>query len=114
MELDLRYKQYNINNQGAFEKNDKTGDEVKINKPHQALIDFFETNLSTFSYKDMQKIESITDDIDIVLSNGATVKIGPLGENNIITRFGVKYPDGTGFIGYYCSTNDGKVLENYI
>lgn len=111
MELDFKYKQYDFLNKANFDTKDEN-EKVAKNRPHQDLIDFLESHLAAFNYQEIKKITKIQDDTDIVLSDGSTVHVGVC--DDLIIRFALKYPDGTGFIGYYCSTTDGQKLEPYL
>ena len=90
MELDFKYKQYDFLCKANFDIKDENENAAK-NRPHQDLIEFLETRLSAFNYKEIKKIAKIKEDTDIVLFDGSTVHVGVC--DDVIIRFALKRPD---------------------
>ena len=98
MELDLKYNQYNIQEQ--------LSDKTETNKPYQEVIDYFEKNLNHFSYNDFYKVISkIQNFTKLNLSDGTQVEIGVADG---IINVGIIFSNGSKFIGSYSNISDVK------
>lgn len=110
MELDLRFKQYElVTNNVTKEEEDKT--ESVANKPFQEVIDFFDEGSKTiFSYKELMKaLKNVNGKQEIVLSNGAKLLIN--GTSGLV-NIGIIYPDKTKFIGCWSNiTDDSEFMK---
>ena len=98
MELDLKYNQYNIQEQ--------LSDKTETNKPYQEVIDYFEKNLNHFSYNDFYKVISkIQNCTKLTLSDGTQVEIGVAAG---IANVAIIFSNGLKFIGSYSNISDEK------
>lgn len=111
MELDLRFKQFDLTTEELILPQDENNKEEKQQKnirPFQEVIDFFEENNKNFSYQNMQKIlRNMNDSQHLTLKDGTQVFI----EVNMgITNIGIVYPDQTRFVGCWTNIMDKKEL----
>lgn len=103
MELDFRFKQYEVN---AEQVNEASGiiDNTKPSKPHQEIIDYIEKNKENFSYKEMLSIVSkVHGVVELNLEDGSEVKIGV---NDGIINFGIMFPDKSKFVAAWTNIAD--------
>lgn len=105
MELDLRFRQYEMN----VEQVNETGEvleKVSPSRPHQEIIDFLEKNKANFSYKEFLSLaRTILGVVELKLEDGSEVKIGV---NDGIINLGIIYPDKSKFIAAWSNIADNK------
>ena len=107
MELDLKFKQYElivndvekIVEDGVFER--------KSSRPFQEVIDFFDEGSNTiFSYNELMKaLKNVGGKQEIVLSNGAKLFIQ---SGDGLVNIGIMYPDKTKFVGCWSNIADNS------
>lgn len=105
MELDLRFRQYEMN----VEQVNETGEvleKVSPSRPHQEIIDFLEKNKANFSYKQfLSVVKNVHGVLELKLEDGSDVK---LGVNEGIVNLGIIYPDKSKFIAAWSNIADEK------
>ena len=105
MELDLRFKQYEINAEQVNETSQML-EKTSPTKPHQEIIDFLENNRGIFSYKDLLPlVKNISGETILSLNDGSEVRIG-VGEGFI--NLGIMYPDKSKFAAVWSNIADNK------
>jgi hypothetical protein len=106
MEMDFKYRQYNMNN---LEQKDSTA-ATEAAKPYQEVLDYFEEHKDNFKFEEFSKVlKTINSDVDLVLSDSTKVKV--FASNNLI-KVGVRYPNGTYFLGTWTTIQDEEELLN--
>lgn len=105
MELDFRFKQYEVNADQVNETSEML-EKVKPSKPHQEILDFIERNKDNFSYKEVLSIaKSVQGLVELTLKDGSEVKIGV---NEGIINFGIMYPDKSKFVATWTNIADNN------
>ena len=101
MELDLRFKQYEINNEQV---NEEVLKDFKPTKPYQEILDFLENNRDFFGYKEFLSIvKNVQGVVHLKLNDGSTVK---LAVREGIVNLGIIYPDNSKFVATWSNIQD--------
>ena len=109
MELDLRFKQYELKQEDLNSVQEIGETENRVVKPYQEVIDYLEEHKTDFYYKDFaSKFKNIQGMINIVLSDGSKVI---LGSRAGITNLAIFYADGTKFVGTWSNIKDDKEFQ---
>jgi len=106
MELDLRFKQYELNMDAATVEN---GEQVAAAKPHQELINYFEGNPNLFSYKEMRKlVQNVSGIAKITLTDGTKVVVA---NRQGIVNIAMFSPNGNKYIATWSNIVDDKEFQ---
>lgn len=110
MELDLRYKQYELQKQENSIQEKVNEDATKTTrqqiKPYQEIIDYLEKNITKLSYKEINSLMlSIQNNINFSLDDGTQVVIGKV---NGIINLAINYKDNSKFIASWTNITDEK------
>ena len=104
MELDLRFKQYELTEPQVV--NDLVGQATEAKKPYQEIIDYLENNKKDFYFMDFSKIfNNVTGMLNLTLSDGAKVAIA---KRDNIMNIAIQYPDKTRFVGTWSNIQDAN------
>lgn len=104
MELDLRFKQYELNETQVAK--DVVEQVSGARKPYQEIIDYLEENRENFYFKDFsEKFSNVQGLQELTLSDGAKVMIG---KRQGIMNIAIEYPDKTRFVGSWSNIPDAK------
>ena len=106
MELDLRFKQYEIDNQILSKKDDLDNNEDSQNKPHQKFKRFIKENNRTFNYEEISKIcSTIQENTSFTLEDGTKILIS---KTEGLINIAIEYPNKSKFIGSWTNIKEQK------
>ena len=109
MELDLRFKQYELKPEEVAAAQETGEAEFRAIKPYQDVIDYLEEHKTEFYYTDfVSKFKNVQGMINVVLSDGSKVI---LGSRAGITNLAIFYADGTKFVGTWSNIKDDKEFQ---
>lgn len=107
MELDLKYKQYQLNMEQLKEVENEVLSTTP-SRPYQEIIEFLENNRSMFDYKELlSKVKNVQGSIDLSLSDGSKVK---LFVRDGMVNLGIIYPDNSKFVATWSNIVDDKAF----
>lgn len=102
MELDFRFKQYEINDLSVA--NEATEHKKVASMPYQEIIDYLENNKAYYYFGNFSRnFINIQGVVELNLSDGAKVVIG---KRDNIMNVAIEYPDKTRFVGTWSNIND--------
>lgn len=103
MELDLRFKHYELKNEQLKEA-EEVLDSVQPSKPYQEILDFLENNQALFVYKEfLSVVKNVQGVVHLNLKDGSTVK---LAVREGIVNLGIIYPDNSKFVATWSNIQD--------
>ncbi len=104
MELDLRFKQYELKDPQIVSE---ISEEISgAKKPYQEIIDYLENNKDNYYFKEFsQKFANVQGLLELTLSDSTKVVIG---KRNGIMNIAIEYPDKTRFVGTWSNIVDAK------
>lgn len=104
MELDLRYKQYQLDAEDAKEKSNKEGPA----RPHEDVLKYLEGNIKQFTYQELYNVVKNIQGLEhLTLNNGTQVK---LAVREGIINLGFIFPDKSSFVGTWSNITDQEEL----
>lgn len=111
MELDIRYKQYDLQKQENSSQESVNNDTSKKNsthkiKPYQEIIDYLEKHIAPLNYKEINNLMlTIQNNAKLTLNDGTQVI---LNKTTGLINLAIKYKDNSKLIASWTNISDEK------
>ena len=107
MELDIKYKQYELQSQHqTTEENDVTDEKTLFTKPYQEVINYLQENISKIDYQTiLPLLSSVQTHATFTLDDGSSVLIA---KSQGLINLSIKYKNNSRFIACWTNISDEK------